>query len=181
MKQKSEKPPKNRGKSSTSDILGGGNDGSPGVNGKWAEHLSLLADLRERFSGAKTSTSDSARQEVSSFGQHMADAATDSYDRDWALAMASSAQGVLYEIDQALKRIRDGSYGVCEVTGRPIEAGRLKAIPWTRYCAAAQAELESRGRGVKRQLGQLGSYGTMGDTDAEQTEDEDDTPLAQAA
>jgi len=87
----------------------------------------------------------------------MADAATDSYDRDCALALLSSAQEALYRIDQALARIADGTYGICELSGEPIERGRLKTIPWTRFSLAAQAQLEARGMANRPQLGKLGS------------------------
>ncbi len=75
----------------------------------------------------------------------MADAGTDSYDRDFWLGMLSSAQDALFEIDEAIERIRGGTYGVCEVTGKPIEQNRLEAIPWTRFSAAAEKQKEAEG------------------------------------
>jgi hypothetical protein len=54
-------------------------------------------------------------------------------------------QDALYEIDEALDRIRTGSYGICELTGKEIERQRLEAIPWTRFSADAEKTLESRG------------------------------------
>jgi DnaK suppressor protein len=87
----------------------------------------------------------------------MADAATDSYDRDCALALLSSTQNALYEIEQALKRIKEGTYGVCELTQEPIEPERLKAIPWTRYCVAAQSQIEARKGATRVQLGPVGT------------------------
>src|SRR5215470_11509 len=51
--------------------------------------------------------------EASAFGMHQADAGSDAYDRDFALSLLSQEQDALYEIDQALKRIELGSYGVC--------------------------------------------------------------------
>ena len=60
---------------------------------------------------------------------HMADAATDSFDRDLVLGLVSFEQEGLYEIDAALKRIEDGTYGICELTGKPIPWERLAAIP----------------------------------------------------
>ena len=103
------------------------------------------------------SRSESAREEIPTFSEHMADAATDSYDRDWALAMMSSAQTALYEIEQALNRIKTGTYGICEVSGDAIETERLAAIPWARFSAAAQAQLETRGLTNHPHLGDLGS------------------------
>lgn len=83
------------------------------------------------------------------FSTHMADAGTDTYDRDFALSMLSSEQDVVYEIEEALTRIRDGDYGICELTGKPIEPERLEAIPWTRFSSAAEKQLERQGT-VKR-------------------------------
>jgi hypothetical protein len=47
----------------------------------------------------------------------------------------------LYEVEAALSRIKDGSYGICEMTGKPVPAERLRAVPWTRYCRTAAEEL----------------------------------------
>lgn len=82
--------------------------------------------------------------ETSAFGMHQADAGSDAYDRDFALSMLSKEQGSLYEIDEALKRIEDGSYGVCEICEKPIKHDRLEALPFTRYTVDCQAELEKR-------------------------------------
>lgn len=82
--------------------------------------------------------------ETSAFGMHQADAGSDAYDRDFALSMLSKEQGSLYEIDEALKRIEDGSYGICEICEKPIKHDRLEALPFTRYTVDCQAELEKR-------------------------------------
>lgn len=82
--------------------------------------------------------------ETSAFGMHQADAGSDAYDRDFALSMLSKEQGSLYEIDEALKRIEDGNYGVCEICEKPIKHDRLEALPFTRYTVDCQAELEKR-------------------------------------
>ena len=75
----------------------------------------------------------------------MADAGTDSFDRDLTLGLASFEQEALYEVDAALQRIDDGTYGVCELTGRAIPWKRLEAIPWTRFSIEAEVKLETRG------------------------------------
>lgn len=74
-----------------------------------------------------------------------ADQGTDNYDREFAANQLTNEQDALYEIDEALRRIETKTFGICEATGRPIEYERLKALPYTRYCLAAQADLE-RGR-----------------------------------
>lgn len=85
-----------------------------------------------------------AGSETSAFGMHQADAGSDAYDRDFALSMLSKEQGSLYEIDEALKRIEDGNYGICEISEKPIPHARLEALPFTRYTVDCQAELEKR-------------------------------------
>jgi RNA polymerase-binding transcription factor DksA len=132
---------------------------------KWAEHHRNLTRLRAQFVGDMRNRTQNGRLPLSTSDEHMADGASDSYERDWALAMASSDQNALYEIDQALNRIAEGSYGICEITGKPIEAARLKTIPWTRFCASAQAELEARGISGRTQLGVLGTYAHAGDSE----------------
>jgi RNA polymerase-binding transcription factor DksA len=101
----------------------------------------------------------------------MADAGTDTFDRDFALGMLSSEQDALYEIDEALNRIRDGTYGKCELTGKPIEAPRLEAIPWTRFSAAAEKQLEREGVVKKTRLG---PRETVTKTEANSADDEEE-------
>jgi RNA polymerase-binding transcription factor DksA len=65
---------------------------------------------------------------------HLGDLATATYDRELDEGLEEGVQQTLYEIAEALKRMDDGSYGVCEVCGKAIGAERLSAIPWTRRC-----------------------------------------------
>ena len=65
---------------------------------------------------------------------HPADTATAMYDRELDEGLEEGARNTLAEIDAALQRIEDGTYGICEVCGKPIGADRLSAIPWTRLC-----------------------------------------------
>lgn len=80
--------------------------------------------------------------DLSSYSFHMADQGTDNFDREFAANLLSSEQDVLYEIDEAVRRIEGGTYGVCEATGQAIEKERLKVLPFARYCVAAQQEIE---------------------------------------
>jgi RNA polymerase-binding transcription factor DksA len=82
--------------------------------------------------------------DLSGYSQHMADAGTDTFDRDFALSLVSNEQELLYEIEEALKRIRSGTYGTCEITGQTISADRLAAVPFTRYSLEGQKELEKQ-------------------------------------
>jgi DnaK suppressor protein len=84
--------------------------------------------------------------EASAFGMHQADAGSDAYDRDFALSLLSQEQDALYEIDQALKRIELGSYGKCEMSGKPIPHARLEAIPFARFTVECQSQLERQNK-----------------------------------
>jgi RNA polymerase-binding transcription factor DksA len=132
--------------------------------------------LRERFHRELNERSETAREEAPTYSEHMADAATDSYDRDCALAMLSSSQTLLYEIEQALNRISTGTYGVCEATGEPIEMERLTAIPWTRFTAEAQTVLEGKGATNRTHLGELGTVVSSAQSDGQQDDDIEELP-----
>jgi|ERR1051325_250974 RNA polymerase-binding transcription factor DksA len=144
-------------KATTSQILAGLTQ-PPRVDPKWKTHYDTLIDLRRQLGERKGGLTEIAREEQQAFSLHMADAGTDEFDRDFALSMISSDQNALYEIEEALGRIRTGSYGTCELTGRPIEAERLAAIPWTRFSAEAQRELEANGSVARTRLAARGSW-----------------------
>lgn len=110
--------------------------------------LALKDTLLDSMSGvAKDSLRSRAEgSEASAFGMHQADAGSDAYDRDFALSLLSQEQDSLYEIDEALKRVENGTYGICEMSNKPIPHARLEALPFTRYTVECQAELEKRNR-----------------------------------
>ena len=80
--------------------------------------------------------------EASGSGQHQGDAGSDAYDRDFALSVLANEQDALYEIEQALRRIQSGGYGLCEISQNKIPAMRLEAIPFARLTVECQAEWE---------------------------------------
>jgi DnaK suppressor protein len=144
-------------KATTSQILGNLNH-APRIDPKWKSHYDTLIDLRAQLGERKGGLAEIAKEEQQAFSLHMADAGTDEFDRDFALSMISSDQNALYEIEAALNRIRSGTYGVCELTGNPIEAERLTAIPWTRFSADAQRELEATGSVARTRLADRGGW-----------------------
>ena len=89
-----------------------------------------------------------ASGDLSSHTLHMADIATDSYDREFSLGLATNAQEILYEIDEALKRIEEKKFGDCLTCGKPINKKRLTAIPYASMCIACQGKEEAKGRGL---------------------------------
>ena len=130
------------------------------VKPEWVKYYKNLYMLRRRLKNQMSGLADDSAQEVSSFGMHMADTGTDHFNRDFALSLLSADQDALYEVEQALKRIQKGTYGLCEMTGKPIPKTRLEAIPWTRFTVEAQAQLEKDGVLNKHRLGTLGTIAT---------------------
>jgi DnaK suppressor protein len=162
--------PSNRPKASTQQIIGGFNT-APKVPAKWKQQFNLLVALRDSLQERKDDLAESAKEEQPFYSLHMADAGTDQYDQDFALSMMSSEQNAIYEIEQALNRMHNGTYGVCELTGESIEPERLAAIPWTRFSMAAQKQLEDSGSFALTKLAQRAS---MVDTAATEEEEEDE-------
>ncbi|MBU4211915.1 MAG: TraR/DksA family transcriptional regulator [Verrucomicrobia bacterium] len=68
---------------------------------------------------------------------------TDNFDRDFALNRVSLEQDIIFEIDEALNRIKIGTYGACESCGGPIEKARMVALPYSRMCVDCQSKLET--------------------------------------
>ena len=139
-------------KASTADILAPQVRARP-IKPKWRQHYKRLVELRDELRRKQSDLAADAMQEQPTFSTHMADAGTDTFDRDFALGMLSSEQDAIYQIEQALDRIQNGTYGICELTGKPIERERLDAIPWTRFTAAAERQLEKEGSYKRSGLG----------------------------
>ncbi len=123
---------------------------------KWKKYYKLLVDLRTHHSSGvetraeevmKRSAKDDAG-DLSSYGQHLADAGSESFERDMAYNIISNQKEILSEIDEAIKRIKNGTYGICEITGLPIPESRLMSIPYTRCTKEGQEIKEME---IKRQ------------------------------
>ena len=109
------------------------------------EQLSRLLDLRERVTGEILSINrDSLGQQERD--PSLSDQGTETFDREFALNQLSNEQDVLYEIDEAIRRIENGTYGICETTGEPIKIQRLEALPYVRNSIKAQSDLERNNR-----------------------------------
>lgn len=106
--------------------------------------LDLRDELVDSMSGMTRDTIRNAPEgsEASGSGQHQGDAGSDAYDRDFALSVLAKEQDALYEIEQALRRIQAGTYGVCEMSSRKIPQARLEAIPFARLTVECQAQWE---------------------------------------
>ena len=123
------------------------------INPKFEVYKKVLLKTKEQIAGDIRGLSDensgSANDrggDVSGHALHMADVATDMYDREFTLGLAANDRELLYEVDEALGRIKDGTFGVCVDCKKPIPATRLKAIPHARTCMKCQEKLESKRR-----------------------------------
>ncbi|CAN5731207.1 hypothetical protein BH20VER1_BH20VER1_28280 [soil metagenome] len=110
--------------------------------------------------------------EASAFGMHQADAGSDAYDRDFALSLLSQEQDALYEIDQALKRIELGTYGVCEMSGKSIPHARLEAIPFARFTVECQSQLEKQNKASRVRQSVTSLFGLTDDEGGDGEEEE---------
>ncbi len=137
---------------------------------KYRRYYKLLLDLRRHLSEGidlhseetlKRSSKDDVG-DLSSYGQHMADSGTDTFDRDFALSLVANEQEALTEIEAAIKRIKDGTYGVCEASGKPIAKERLTAVPFTRFTAEAQKDIEKNRMRTRTAAGLFGELGEEG-------------------
>jgi RNA polymerase-binding transcription factor DksA len=129
----------------TADVIGDASPPNEHVPAKWKTQYRRLEKMRNFLLARQGDLVKDASEEQPAFSLHMADAGTDSFDRDLTLSRLSSEQDAVYEIDEAMMRIRQGTYGICELTGKPIEPKRLEAIPWTRFSASAEKQLEKDG------------------------------------
>jgi RNA polymerase-binding transcription factor DksA len=106
---------------------------------------------RERLQSLLDGSADGVLQqpqgddELSTLDQHPGDQATTLYEREQAVSIAQHAEGALADIDHALGRLEEGTYGQCRVCGVEIEAARLEARPETPFCLEHQREAERTG------------------------------------
>lgn len=147
-------------------------NGEVKVKQEWLKFYHRLLELRDQLTRQMNGLAKESAQEMAGYSLHMADSGTDNFDRDFALSLLSSDQDAIYEIEEALKRIEKNTYGICELTGKPIPKTRLEAIPWTRFTVQAQAQLEREGALRQRRLGALGTVDAVGVNEVESEEEE---------
>jgi len=132
-------------------------DGKPRKNqaGLMARELevyrALLLEKRRELVGDVSSMEreslGAGGSNLSSLPLHMADMGTDNYEQEFTIGLMEKDRKLLREINRALAKIQNGSYGICEGTGRPISKARLEAQPWARYSIDYARQLEHDGVG----------------------------------
>ena len=104
----------------------------------------VLDDIKHITEDTLKKSQKEASGDISGYAYHMADVATDNYDREFSLGLASNERKVIYELDDALKKIEDGTFGICEDCKSLIAKIRLKAVPGARLCVKCQEKREKR-------------------------------------
>jgi DnaK suppressor protein len=84
--------------------------------------------------------------ELSKVDQHPAELGSETFERELQLTTLTIVEAELKDIDDALRRLDDGTYGICEECGKRIDEARLEAMPWARYCVVDQARVEALSR-----------------------------------
>ena len=136
-------------------------DGKPrknqaGLSSKELEHFRelLLAKRRELVGDMSSMEREALRSasgsNLSNLPLHMADMGTDNYEQEFTLGLVEKDRGLLREINQALAKIQDGTYGLCEGTGKPISKARLEAQPWAKFSIEHARMMERTGMGIRR-------------------------------
>jgi RNA polymerase-binding protein DksA len=109
-----------------------------------AHRKKIVGDLTHLEKDSLNLSQRDASGDLSGYSFHMADMATDNFDREFNLDLASSEQQILNQVDEALRKIDEGRYGICEICSKPIVQKRLLAVPYTRYCIKCQEEEEKK-------------------------------------
>ncbi|MHC4124467.1 MAG: TraR/DksA family transcriptional regulator [Planctomycetota bacterium] len=102
----------------------------------------LFGDVNEIENETIRKTRSAANGDLSLMPIHMADLGTDNYEQELAVGLMDSERKLIREIDEALNRIEEKSYGNCLATGKLISKARLKAKPWAKYCMKYARKLE---------------------------------------
>ena len=106
------------------------------------EQRARLASERERLQGIHDSFPEPDHDEVSSYDQHQADVGSETFDRERDLSILENVEAELADVEHALARLDDGTYGTCEACGKRIADDRLDAMPAARFCVDDQAMAE---------------------------------------
>lgn len=104
----------------------------------------ILDSIKHSSEDTLKKTQKDAAGDISGYTYHMADVATDTYDREFSLGLASNERKLLYELDDVLKKIEEGTFGICEDCKNLIAKNRLKSIPYARLCVKCQEKREKR-------------------------------------
>src|SRR3972149_1592521 len=111
-----------------------------------AERDKIISGLNHLEDGTLKKSQRDASGDLSGYSFHMADVATDNFDREFSIELAATEQQVLNKIVAALKKIEDGTFGLCETCGKKIGTERLKVMPSAPLCITCKSEEEKKSK-----------------------------------
>lgn len=132
------RPTVDRPASTSAEVLGTNGEVDP----QFRKYFDQLVEMRESLLERRGHFGDLSTVEEANHSVNIADRASDEYDTGAQFSQFSNDQDAIYEIDQAFRRIDDGTCGICEATGKPIPEDRLDVIPWARFAKDVEAEVE---------------------------------------
>lgn len=108
----------------------------------------LLEEMATTMKAQVSTTIRESTGDISSYSYHMADQGTDAMERELAFMFASKSGRLIYHIDEALRRIQEGTFGKCHMCGEQINPARLQAVPHARMCIECKSaeEVKKAGR-----------------------------------
>ena len=109
-----------------------------------AKRKEMMDEMGETMKSHISTTIKDSTGDLSSYSYHMADQGTDAMERELAFMFASKSGRLVYHIDEALRRIDDGDFGICSKCEKPISPARLEAVPHARMCIECKSAEESR-------------------------------------
>ena len=112
------------------------------------EFREMLLEMRERLAEQISKLQEESLRRYDSVNSE--EDGTDAYDRQFALTLAATEQDSVVAIDDALLRLEEGTYGVCDACNCPIEKPRLEALPFVRMCIKCKSEAERSRKGLRR-------------------------------
>ena len=110
------------------------------IDPRWTWNYSELLRLREKLLAELAARQQEVNASLAESHKDPADTAAEKSERDVLITELGMEKNSILEIEAALQRIRNGTYGICEATGKSISPDRLQAIPWTRFCKEAAAQ-----------------------------------------
>lgn len=111
-----------------------------------ADETARLTEIRSTFDGLNKESESENLGELSSSDQHMADVGSETFDREKDLSILEQVEAELADVEHALRRLDDGTYGTCEACGKVIDDARLEALPAARFCLDDQSKAEREAR-----------------------------------
>ena len=108
------------------------------------EREGLIAEIKHLADDSLNKSQRDASGDLSGYSFHMADMGTDNFDREFTLGLVTTEQKLLYEVDDALRQVKEGKFGLCQQCKKAIRLKRLEAVPYARLCIKCKEEMEKK-------------------------------------